>query len=240
MSWRNRVAARVLDAVVRRVRQYPADKLDEVADKPVVWGYTILDEQTGDPYLTRVLFPRLPAWVPVVGGARPVLHQFHRADVDRELHNHPWAWAASVVLCGEYLEERVDHDATALAGDGRPRTEHCRVRWWNWLTEHDWHRVTALRGRVFTLFVLGPRLDREPAWEFMDDQGQRTPWKLFLDLKRLDRLSGAELYALHDRLGGSASMMRLAYKWDDATLRGAIERRIQTLVQNHRRKLTSE
>lgn len=34
------------------------------------------------------------------------LHRFVRPDADRELHNHPWKYALSVILVGGYTEER--------------------------------------------------------------------------------------------------------------------------------------
>ncbi|MGN6103684.1 MAG: hypothetical protein ACTHU0_01140, partial [Kofleriaceae bacterium] len=68
------------------------------------WAYTI--ETDGDPYLTRVLLPRIR--IPGVCDFRPMLHRFHRPDVDQHLHNHPWKWAVSLILSGSYVEERFD------------------------------------------------------------------------------------------------------------------------------------
>lgn len=64
--------------------------------------------------------------------------------------------------------------------------EHRLVRWFNFLVDSDFHRVAEIRGEVFTLFASGPRIDREPTWEFMDHEtGERTPWRAFLDRKKL-------------------------------------------------------
>src|ERR1700692_2623605 len=62
------------------------------------WAYQI--ETDGSPYLTRIMFPR-------IFGVRVYLHHFHRPDNDRHLHNHPWKWTKSFVLCGSYTEERL-------------------------------------------------------------------------------------------------------------------------------------
>jgi hypothetical protein len=187
VSLRNRAAAVVLDALISRVRFYPTDKLGQFPDKPRIWGHVICDEADGTPYLTRVLLPRIPRWVPVVGGVRPMVHKFHRPDVDRDLHSHPWAWMLSLVLAGAYVEERRDRAAEADKVDGEPvATRRRLVRWLNWLTAEDFHRVAELDGELYTLFCVGPRLDRDPTWEFMDvDDGTRVPWREYLDRKKI-------------------------------------------------------
>lgn len=198
MSLRNRIAARVLDAVIARVPFFETAKLNDYPNKPDVWGHVILDEVTGEPYLTRVLFPRIPARVPVIGGVRPTLHKFHRPDNDRAIHNHPWKWAVSFILAGEYVEEKLAIDESNLKR--RPVTEHRLVRWVNYLTRQDWHRITELRGEVYTLFCMGPRLSEDDVassemgdWGFMDmDTGETINWRRFLDLKLLASRAGRE------------------------------------------------
>ncbi len=125
------------------------------------WAYTI--ETLGDKYLTRVfLAPK------IAGLVRPMLHNFHRPDSDRYLHNHPWRWAFSIVLSGSYDEERLVDDSG--------ETKHRRVRWFNVLRADDYHRVTKLHGDVWTLFVTGPRVQD---WGFLVD-GERVPWTEYL------------------------------------------------------------
>lgn len=128
-------------------------------------AYTI--ETDGDKYLTRViLLPRR------IFGANIYLHNFHRADADRYLHNHPWRWTRSIVLSGSYDEERLAH----------PELEGCldvverAVRWFNKIGELDYHRVTKLHGDVWTLFITGPRIQD---WGFLTEQGH-VPWQKFL------------------------------------------------------------
>ena len=53
----------------------------------------------GHPYLERY-------YVCTLLGVRIYLHRFVGSDPDRGVHDHPWAWARSIVLAGWYLEER--------------------------------------------------------------------------------------------------------------------------------------
>lgn len=203
---RNRIAARVLDAVIARVPFFLTEELDQHV-KPKIWGHVIHDVADGRPYLTRVLFPRIPAGVPLIGGARPMLHKFHRPDVDRALHSHPWAWAVAVVLAGAYVEERLLIDESNLAG--YPITEIKLVRWFNRLNDVDFHRITELRGAVYTLFCAGPRLTRKPAWEFMDSTGRRTPWRTFLDRKMAGVEIGQAFGAALDKIAAVFNVKQL-------------------------------
>lgn len=157
------------------------------------WAYTIRAPD-GSPYLSRILLPRVT--IPLVGQFRPMLHHFHQAD-DDTLHSHPWSWAVSFILAGAYDEERltgdsdVDRYMTAegwcqLCGKWRgtctghaPEVDHKLVRWFNKLTGADYHRVTKLRGDVWTLFVAGERKP-DDAWGFLDERGKHVPWQEFL------------------------------------------------------------
>lgn len=145
--------------------------------KPAVWGYTITDYLDGGPYLTRILFPR-------VFGFRPMLHKFHRPDGDRALHNHPWSWACSLILRGSYTEER-RLDEEQINGTDAPRVETKVVRWFNYLTDRDFHRVTELHGEeVWTLFVTGPRTQ---SWGFDEHgDGHVTDWREYIDRKKAE------------------------------------------------------
>lgn len=143
------------------------------------WAYVI--ETNGDPYLTRVLSPRL-------FGCRLYLHHFHRPDGDRNLHSHPWKWAASLILSGSYDEERIAPDADDIvrlyeaSGAGKAHrgmfTRGRRVRWFNFLRKGDYHAVTKLHGDVWTLFLVGP--SHGEGWGFLVD-GEHVPWDKYLD-----------------------------------------------------------
>ena len=174
MSIINAIAARILDAVIRRV---PDGDTFDTESKPAISKFTITDYHDGSPYLTRVLLPRIPFF-----NIRPMLHKFHRPDGDRALHNHPWKWACSVVLAGSYVEERLLPDEAQLyraAGlELGPAVETRHVRWWNVLTDADFHRITELKGAVYTLFISGPRVQE---WGFMDGSGTFTQWRRYID-----------------------------------------------------------
>lgn len=104
----------------------------------------------GGPYLERYFLGRVPDRVPWIGGTQVYLHRFLASDPDRGLHNHPWRWARSLILCGGYWEERL------LVGGGqgwRLRRPGRFVR----LTGEDFHRIKLRDGRreVWSLFWHG-------------------------------------------------------------------------------------
>ncbi|MEZ5658881.1 MAG: hypothetical protein R3E83_10200 [Burkholderiaceae bacterium] len=86
------------------------------------------------PYLERYFLFR-------AFGLTAYLHRFVGSDPDRGLHDHPWPWAFSVVLSGQYLERRRSGDRT--------------VRYMNLLSGDTFHRVIMPPGSrsVWTLFV---------------------------------------------------------------------------------------
>jgi len=102
------------------------------------------------------------------------LHCFHQGDEDRELHNHPWAWAVSLVLAGGYIEER-------KAGDQVERREVLPGDI-NRIHHGDFHRVDLLDGECWSLFLAGPKVS---SWGFWDRAtGVFMHWRDFLNAKR--------------------------------------------------------
>ncbi len=100
------------------------------------------------------------------------LHQFHRSDYDRALHDHPWPFVA-IVLKGGYDEE---HDQTI---DGKPIIEHRRPGQ-ILLRPAEWrHRVLLPAGRTsWSLCLVGRRSRR---WGFFLKSGWcwwrlHNPW----------------------------------------------------------------
>lgn len=88
------------------------------------------------------------------------LHRFVGMDEEREVHDHPWAWAYSLVLTGSYLEEVVfalDLDRGWLSGLHR-------IRWFNRLGPNVFHRIVRPAPRTWTLFVHGKRIK---TWGFL-------------------------------------------------------------------------
>lgn len=126
------------------------------------------------------------------------LHRFHRSDEDRELHNHPWRWAVSLILSGGYVEER-----KANMPKGWPLVfQRTRKRVFvpgdiNRITSNDFHRVELLDScqvhaadgscevgfeHTWTLFVVGPKFQ---GWGFWNKSTEKfTPWRAFLQSKR--------------------------------------------------------
>ena len=102
----------------------------------------VLEEQ-GSVYLMRWWVLPRNRWLNVY------LHQFASSDESRALHDHPWAFNASWLLCGVYLEHTINrggiHVARALeAGRFRLRIGAAP------------HRLELVSPRAWTLFVTGP------------------------------------------------------------------------------------
>lgn len=111
--------------------------------------------------------PRL-GWLPFT----VYLHEFIQPDEDRDLHNHPWDVAYSLLLAGGYDEERF--------GDEDIVRRHLRPGRVNKILRDDYHRVVRLHGgtTTWTLFVtwayVGP-------WGFRDwETREYTPWRRYL------------------------------------------------------------
>ena len=97
----------------------------------------------GEPYLERY-------YVGSLLGTRVYVHRFVASDPMRGHHDHPWQPALSIVLWGEYGEERINvsqqqHDRRGyVAGDLQPlHIKYRIVRWFNWLTFRTAHRVVV-------------------------------------------------------------------------------------------------
>lgn len=110
------------------------------------------------PYLERYSLGKL-------FGATFYLHRFVGQDAERHVHDHPWAWARSIVLAGWYEEEVVCALDINRGWISRMRI----VRWYNRITEGTFHRITGTAPGTWTLFFHGPREGR--TWGFL----QRTP-----------------------------------------------------------------
>ena len=110
----------------------------------------------GKPYLTRYY---CAGWMPHKRVSAPslMLHHFVASDPDHEVHSHPWAWSASLVLVGGYHEQRCTHPSelptlhTYLPGDV------------NVILAADRHRIELIGSDCWTLFLAGPYLQ---PWTF--------------------------------------------------------------------------
>ena len=128
----------------------------------------------GDPYLHRFYLHKKPRegfrqYLPSV-----YLHYFHRGDLDKALHNHPWKYSLSLVLTNGYLEDR--------------RTKYGVIRRLlrsgsvNFIRANDYHKVTLLdpsKGS-WTLFVSGPRVQDWCFWDPARPGKQPVPWRIYL------------------------------------------------------------
>ena len=127
------------------------------------------------PYLLRwFVIPRNPF-------LNIYLHEFHRPDDDRALHDHPWMWA-SYVIDGQYVEHTIK--------SGLPVQRLRKPGSWAFRLPKTAHRIELEKGlvsddgrqlyfRCWTLFITGPRIRN---WGFNCPQGW-VPWQLFTDPK---------------------------------------------------------
>lgn len=138
----------------------------------------IIDHK-GAPYLERY-------YLFTVLGVRFYLHRFVDSDPGRGLHDHPWPWAASVVLSGWYYEERRGFEKTpglrALAAlMGTEGLVRRKVRWFNWLRGDTFHRVVLpkLDQPVFNIegVMLRYKSEPQPCWSlFFHRAAFVKPW----------------------------------------------------------------
>lgn len=98
----------------------------------------------GKPYLERYyLFSLL--------GLTAYLHRFVRDDAEEEVHNHPWRLAGSLVICGQYQEERLEAFSAWCRRD--PLIRYVTIRWGNLIGQNRFHRIVGVRPETWTLFL---------------------------------------------------------------------------------------
>ncbi len=104
------------------------------------------------------------------------LHRFHRPDQDRDLHNHPWPWAVSLVLVGGYREIR--HVPGSVPS--RLLNQPTLSRWLtagmlNVLHGNTFHRVAELAPEeTWTLFLVARKVQ---AWGYDVPGRGFVPWR---------------------------------------------------------------
>jgi hypothetical protein len=96
------------------------------------------------------------------------LHRIHTTDIDPDPHDHPW-WFASRVLAGGYTE-------TVFAEDGTCRVRRHDRGSWHKMPITSAHRITDVRGLLWTLVITGPKVR---TWGFWADEGF-VPWDRYL------------------------------------------------------------
>lgn len=121
----------------------------------------------GSPYLTRHVLWGDDALETHAGAPHSAfVHHIHTPDGDRHMHDHPWAWAAAIVLSGGYVERRYDDD--------RPDYSYSRryaVGDLNILRPGDYHSIVAVEPDTWTLFLCGRETQD---WGFLVD-GKHVP-----------------------------------------------------------------
>lgn len=130
----------------------------------------------GNPEVLEKYFPpgSRPRWWqrPFAGWKKTAyLHRFESSDIDEELHDHPWS-AASLILAGGYLEERlVPRSGSGSFVDRFPRRPGAVVR----LEPGTYHKVLLFEDDCWSLIVVG---ERSKSWGFWNPRtSEYLPWK---------------------------------------------------------------
>lgn len=129
----------------------------------------VITNETDEPYLTRYcIFGWMPGKPRDRRGWSLYLHHFHTPDADRELHNHPWKWAVSLILRGGYSEAVQAKDKRfTLWRELAPGSV-------NLLRAETFHRIASLHGDTWTLFLCGPKTG---SWGFYVRGRGFVPWR---------------------------------------------------------------
>lgn len=168
---------RLVDWLVRRAQRTP---------------YTTLWNRDSSLYMERWWLVGPKSWLRFVL-PQMRFHLIHSPDLDRDPHDHPWAFR-SIILAGGYREMRygVLTDRHSLESDPVP---YARVRvkhlvfgpgQVNAIGLGEFHQIVELiavgnrpRGPVLTLCVLGEKQD---SWGFLTEDGVKVPWRDYLGL----------------------------------------------------------
>jgi hypothetical protein len=106
-----------------------------------------------------------------------MLHWILRPDPQPDLHDHPNAFL-SIVLSGSYEEE-------VPKGPSQEGVGLVRVKWWNFKTSTDKHRIVSLQPPLLTLVFAGS-VTRD--WGFHAPLGW-VPWREYVARRRGERQS---------------------------------------------------
>lgn len=120
------------------------------------------------PYLTRLRIVSTPLF-------GVYLHRLHRPDAERDLHDHPWAFA-TLVIRGSYMEEFHPDPRQPTARVGRGQIRRAWRRW----SIHRMplgvaHRIIAVGNDATTLLLVGPKVRQ---WGFWTRDGW-VPWDCY-------------------------------------------------------------
>lgn len=136
----------------------------------------------GRPYLERYSVGK-------IFGVSFYLHRFVGSDEERQVHDHPWAWAKAIILKGGYVEEVVC--ALDLERGWISKTRY--RRWYNDLGPHVFHRIVSPVPGTWTLFFHGERIK---SWGFLDRvveyQGIENPYVRYYQPYDVEQNAGWE------------------------------------------------
>ena len=95
-------------------------------------------------------------------GFTAYLHRFVSPDGDEEVHDHPWNFALSLILCGGYREERMQR----LCIDQGWVSVFKQMKPWrlNLIKGIDFHRIRETKAETWTLFIHRPTVK---PWGFL-------------------------------------------------------------------------
>ena len=97
--------------------------------------HRIIEGPNGEPYLIRYFLFSVPNLVTCY------LHRFIGDDPDRGFHNHPWNWAASIILAGRNTEYSFNSIGVY------PATTITRPRLFNFIGKSKWHSIILDKDR---------------------------------------------------------------------------------------------
>lgn len=146
----------------------------------------LINRTPGERYLERYY---LGKWL----GFTAYLHRFVSPDGDEEVHDHPWHFALSLILCGGYREERM----TRLCIDKGWVSVFKHLKPWrlNVIRGVDFHRIRETKPETWSLFIHRPTVK---PWGFLKKTDEGTCYHQPFDAKAsrgwyLDAPLGAEV-----------------------------------------------
>jgi hypothetical protein len=124
----------------------------------------------GSLYMTRYyIFRKMFWWMLSI-----YIHNIHKSDPDKELHNHKWKYSISFILKGAYCESFRDKN-------DQVQTKIYRAGNINIIPANKFHKLELLTPEVWTLFISGPSVQD---WGFWDSETKKyTNWKKFLGVE---------------------------------------------------------
>lgn len=164
---------------------------------PVRWYFPIIRIYGGPGggesrtcYMTRVLLS------PVICGKQLYFHIFHREDLDRDPHDHPFPFWTFPLNKG-YIEELFDPQTKCF------RQQRVAPWRWSYRPATHTHRVLATdngRWPLYTLVVRGTHARSWGFWCHSSEQGKNDPTRFWTRWQ--DYMVGGGAHTLHPNIEG--------------------------------------